>query len=92
MNRPIESRIAIHAACVAGNVKMHPTVSPKARRHWLTQRRLETLWAWGSLLTLILCWDAALRLDQHVSPPRVRIAHAVELERPEPAMESSPVR
>ena len=29
---------------------------------------------------LMLCWDASLRLDEHVSPPRVRIAHAVEAE------------
>jgi hypothetical protein len=53
-------------------------------------RRLELVWAWGSLLTLIICWDAALRLDQHVSPPRVRIAHAAEVERPEQAFESTP--
>lgn len=52
-------------------------------------RRLELVWAWGSLLTLILCWDAALRLDQHVSPPRVRIAHAAEIERSESAFEST---
>ena len=53
-------------------------------------RRLELVWAWGSLLTLIVCWDAALRLDERVSPPRVRIAHAAELERPEQAFESTP--
>jgi len=40
--------------------------------------RREKLWAWASLLMLIICWDAALRLDQHVSPPRIRIAHAGE--------------
>jgi hypothetical protein len=44
------------------------------------QRRLEHAWAWLSLLTLVLCWDASLRLDQRVSPPRVRIAHAVDRE------------
>lgn len=53
-------------------------------------RRLELVWAWGSLLTLVMCWDATLRLDQHVSPPRVRIAHAAELERSEQAFETSP--
>ena len=56
------------------------------------QRRLELAWAWGSLLTLIICWDAALRLDQHVSPPRVRIAHVAEVERSEQAFEASQVR
>jgi hypothetical protein len=44
------------------------------------KRRLESAWAWLSLITLVLCWDASLRLDQRVSPPRVRIAHAVERE------------
>ncbi|HKE95132.1 MAG TPA: hypothetical protein VKB34_12550 [Povalibacter sp.] len=42
--------------------------------------RLEILWAWASLLVLIICWDAAFRLDEHVSLPRMRIAHAVEEE------------
>lgn len=44
--------------------------------------RLEIVWAWASLLVLIICWDAALRLDQRVPVPRVRIAHAAEPERP----------
>jgi hypothetical protein len=35
-------------------------------------RRLELLWAWASLLVLIVCWDAAARLDQRVSLPRMR--------------------
>lgn len=37
---------------------------------WSTRRRLEAAWAWASLLVLIVCWDAALRLDQKVSLPR----------------------
>lgn len=40
--------------------------------------RLEIAWAWASLLVLIVCWDAALRLDQRVSVPRVRMVHAGE--------------
>jgi hypothetical protein len=43
-----------------------------------TQRRREMTWAWLSLITLVLCWDAAARLEMRVSPPRVRIAHAGE--------------
>lgn len=46
--------------------------------------RLEIVWAWASLLVLIICWDAALRLDQRVSVPRVRIAHAAESAQPAP--------
>jgi hypothetical protein len=34
------------------------------------------MWAWLSLVTLVICWDASARLEQRVSPPRVRIAHA----------------
>jgi hypothetical protein len=43
-----------------------------------SQRRRELTWAWLSLLTLVLCWDASARLETRVSPPRVRIAHAGE--------------
>jgi hypothetical protein len=43
-----------------------------------SQQRREKTWAWLSLLTLVLCWDAAARLEMRISPPRVRIAHAGE--------------
>jgi hypothetical protein len=36
------------------------------------------MWAWLSLVTLVICWDASARLEMRVSPPRVRIAHAGE--------------
>jgi hypothetical protein len=45
-----------------------------------SRQRRETAWAWLSLLTLILCWDASTRLDERVSPPRVRIAHVGDRE------------
>jgi hypothetical protein len=44
----------------------------------LTQRQREHAWAWLSLLTLLICWDASLRLDERVSIPRARIAHAAD--------------
>ena len=47
----------------------------------INQSKLETAWAWASVLILVVCWDAALRLDERVSLPRMRIAHAVEIER-----------
>ena len=31
------------------------------------QRRRESMWAWLSLLTLVLCWDASARLEMRVS-------------------------
>jgi hypothetical protein len=44
----------------------------------LLQRRREQLWAWLSLVALIVCWDASLRLDEHVPIPRPRLQHAGE--------------
>ena len=41
-------------------------------------RRREGLWAWLSLITLVICWDAAARLDEKVSPPRPRLSHVAE--------------
>lgn len=46
--------------------------------HRLALRRRETLWAWLSLLVLMICWDAATRLDEKVSPPRPRFAETEE--------------
>jgi hypothetical protein len=51
-----------------------------ALRAIATQRRRERLWAWASALLLVLCWDASLRLDEKVPLPRLRLAHAVDLE------------
>lgn len=44
------------------------------------KHRREVIWAWLSLVTLVICWDRAARLDERASAPRVRIAHAVERE------------
>jgi hypothetical protein len=51
-----------------------PRVESAARE----RNRRERVWAWLSVVTLIICWDASARLDQRVSPPRVRMAHAGE--------------
>jgi hypothetical protein len=45
--------------------------------------RREVIWAWVSLVTLLICWDRSARLDERVSPPRIRIAHALEREEAE---------
>jgi hypothetical protein len=47
-------------------------------RDLIRQRRREKVWAWLTLVTLILCWDASIRLDERVSPPRVRTDHVGE--------------
>jgi hypothetical protein len=52
--------------------------APGIRSAARDRHQRERAWAWLSVLTLIICWDAASRLDQHMSPPRVRIAHAGE--------------
>ncbi len=44
------------------------------------QRRREVFWAWLSLAVLVICWDAAARLDQKASPPRPRLTHMAEAE------------
>ena len=64
--------------------------SPEASRTWIHERaprlrsvvrerhRREQVWAWLSLVTLIVCWDASERLDERVSMPRTRMAHEQE--------------
>ena len=59
----------------------------EASRNWIQDRaprlrslvreryRREQVWAWLSLVTLIICWDASERLGERVSPPRARLAH-----------------
>jgi hypothetical protein len=52
----------------------------KTFRAIAAQRRREHVWAWASLLLLVVCWDANLRLDDKVSMPRPRLNHLLELE------------
>jgi hypothetical protein len=61
-------------------------------RHWMQVRapsfrslardrqRREQLWAWLSLVVLIVCWDASSRLGERVSPPRPKLAHVADEE------------
>jgi hypothetical protein len=42
------------------------------------RQRREQVWAWLSLVVLIVCWDASSRLGERVSAPRARIAHVIE--------------
>ena len=63
---------------------------PEASRSWIQERaprlqslvrerqRREQVWAWLTLVVLIICWDASARLEERVSPPRTRIAHVVD--------------
>jgi hypothetical protein len=52
--------------------------APRLRSLVRERHRREQVWAWLSLVTLIVCWDASERLGERVSPPRARIAHVSE--------------
>jgi predicted metal-binding membrane protein len=44
------------------------------------KRRRERVLACLAFVMLIVAWDATLRLDERMSPPRMRMSHAVEME------------
>lgn len=44
------------------------------------KRRRERILASLAFLMLIVAWDATLRLDERMSPPRMRLSHAVEVD------------
>ena len=58
------------------------TYSSKAvsRSLLFSRQRRERILAALAFVSLIVAWDATLRLDERVSPARVRMAHAVEVE------------
>ena len=49
--------------------------APRLRSLVRERHRREQVWAWLSVVTLVICWDASQRLDERVSLPRTRIAH-----------------
>lgn len=67
-----------------------PQTQPESTRNWIHDRaprlrslvrerhRREQVWAWLSLVTLIVCWDASSRIGERVSPPRPRLARVIE--------------
>jgi hypothetical protein len=58
-------------------------------RHWMQdrapslrtlareRRRREQVWAWLSLVVLIVCWDVSSRMEEPTSPPRSKVAQAI---------------
>jgi hypothetical protein len=56
----------------------------------LAKRRRERILASLAFVMLILAWDATLRLDERVAPPRMRMSHAVEHESVEQILGSAP--
>jgi hypothetical protein len=53
------------------------------------KRRRERILAGLAFLMLIVAWDATLRLDERMSPPRMRLSHAVEVDTDLQAMTSN---
>lgn len=72
----------------AGSSSQQPAAEQP--RHWMLDRapsfksmardrqRREQVWAWLSLVVLIVCWDASSRLGERVSPARPKLAHVME--------------
>lgn len=84
----IERTASVHPRIRAGSVEAdRPSVpartwikerAPRLRSLARERHRREQAWAWLSLVTLIVCWDASSRLGERVSPPRPKFAHVVE--------------
>jgi hypothetical protein len=86
----IERTLSATPRIRAGAHSAEVTKAQETSRNWIHERaprlrslvrerhRREQAWAWLSLVTLIVCWDASERLGERVSPPRARLAHALE--------------
>lgn len=86
----IDRQIPASPRVRAGSLPQQPALEQP--RPWMQDRapsfkalardrqRREQVWAWLSLVVLIVCWDASSRLGERTSPPRARIAHALEEE------------
>ena len=45
------------------NLAITGGIASSRTTHRVASKRRETAWAWLSLVVLVLCWDAAARLD-----------------------------
>jgi hypothetical protein len=81
------STVLQNAVFVRSPIRVRGVSAPKAsyaaqtrsRALQNARRRREHVLACLALVMLIVAWNATLRLDEHVSPPRMRMSHAVEL-------------
>ena len=51
--------------------------APSLRTLTRERRRREQVWAWLSLVVLIVCWDVSSRMEEPTSPPRSKVAQAI---------------
>jgi hypothetical protein len=74
--------IGLQSGRVMGATPAHAwnlSVSAARSRSLADARRWrERVLAVLAFVMLIIAWDATLRLDEQMSPPRVRVSHAVE--------------
>ena len=49
------------------NLAITGGIASSRTTHRVASKRRETAWAWLSLVVLVLCWDAAARLDDAAS-------------------------
>jgi len=78
-SQPVQMRFT-RARRDTSDERRHRTTRIVARAIALSRRRRERVLACLALLMLLFAWDATLRLDERVAPPRIRLSHAVERE------------
>lgn len=82
----------IQAVFEASSRQSTPRAATVRRDSRAGRARFDLFWAWASLLVLVVCWDAAFRLDRHASLPRMQTAHAADQERGKQRMELAELR
>jgi len=83
MNTVLQNAVVRRSSNRASAVSERKTVyaaQTRARALMKARRRREQILACLAFAMLILAWNATLRLDEQVSPPRMRMSHAVEME------------
>jgi hypothetical protein len=66
--------------CAANAGRWSHSSLARSRSLRAAKRRRERILACLAFIMLIVAWDATLRLDEQMSPPRMRMSHAVEVD------------
>ena len=66
--------------CAASASPWNHSTLARSRSVVVAKRRRERILACLAFAMLIVAWDATLRLDERMSPPRMRMSHAVEVD------------
>jgi len=65
--------------CAANASPWNHSSLARSRSLVVAKRRRERILACLAFVMLVVAWDATLRLDERMSPPRMRMSHAVEM-------------